>query len=631
MALRVHSRIRCRLSFLPLIVLVICVLLVTFPKPCVAQEASKVNRFRSLYDNVAAKTSRARSQISRSQLIRRVGAIMPAGEKPVQHAGSQDAKAAHPADGHPKGAGHEDHSHDDHSHDDDAHHEHGDHSDEHGSHGDEHGGHHEHISVPPMLGSVSRGAGNRAVRFPIRRLIVNPTQFAIPALGAGTLSLTQSGPVNILDSTGARSAAIQQRFHRIGTLPSPPANIVGTIGDTGVLNTTQTVAEINTAFMATLQPYDLISVSSPPASYNAAVDGVFRAGTTVNGQTVYDPTSSGALRSFGTETVQPVNGVLAAGDTLDAFYAFDFVTTLAVPSPSGDGLIGRTSVASNTTAIPTNRLYFDYSLVNNAVPTNRLESFDRFTVGFERAINVIFEGHLSVEARLPFAASLDHRIAVESGMGPSQVEMGNALLIVKHMIAESDNFVLSGGLGLQLPTGSDVEIESLDGTKFLRYDNETTHLKPFLGFAYVPDEHFFMQGFFEYDTPAGTNQVMLNLDGGGLQTVGRLRDSSHLLFDVSAGYWIDAPGDNRFVRRWAPTLEMHFDRGMGDTSVLTGNSYRLLDISDSRELLNLIVGATIDLDNNRYLSLGYVTGIGGDGSDSDGELRVALNFPFDAK
>ena len=103
MALRVHSRIRCRLSFLPLIVLVICVLLVIFSKPCVAQEASKVNRFRSLYDNVAAKTSRARSQISRSQLIRRVGAIMPADEKPVQHASSENAKAAHPADGHPKG------------------------------------------------------------------------------------------------------------------------------------------------------------------------------------------------------------------------------------------------------------------------------------------------------------------------------------------------------------------------------------------------------------------------------------------------------------------------------------------------------------------------------------------------
>jgi hypothetical protein len=485
-----------------------------------------------------------------------------------------------------------------------------------------------------MIGSVSRGAGEATLRFPIARLILNPSPFIVPAAPFGPLSLSQPGPFNILDATGASSVQKLQQFHRINVLPSPPANVVGSVAGSAMLNPTQSVADINSAFAATLQPYDLIQLNAPPASYTTAVDSVFRAGTSVNGQTIYDAAASGALRSFGTETQAPINGPLMAGETLTAFYAFDFVTTLAVPSPSGDGLIGRTSVATNTTVIPSNRLYFDYSLVNNAVPANRLASFNRFTVGFERTINVIFEGHLSVEARVPFAASLDHRIAVETGRGPSQVEFGNALVIVKHLICSSERFAASGGLGLSLPTGCDVVIDSVNGDKFLRFDNETTHLKPFVAFAYVPDDRLFLSSFFEFDTPAGTNQVMLNLDGQGLKTQGRLRDASHLLIDMSAGYWIDSSCG--YIRRWAPTMELHFDRGMGDTSTLSdtttgGATFRLRDISDDRELLNLLVGATLDLENNRYLSFGYITGIGGDGSDSDGELRVVLNWPFNAK
>jgi hypothetical protein len=613
------------LRYLPSIVLVICVLLVLFAKPCIAQETESTAH---------GATQGPEESFDRETRLRSIYKYIAEKKQAASHANPHAADKPHAKSHSDHGQAHDEHK-DLHDYAHGEHDAHGEHGADHSGHG-EHGGHGEHhISVPPMIGSVSRGAGESTLRFPIQRLVVNPSLFTIGAATPGSpLALSQPGPFNILDTTGASTVQQLQRFHRIATLASPPPNVVGAVPSVAVLNTTQTVGAINAAFATTRQPYDVVAVNAPPASYAAAVDGVFRTRTSANGQTIYDPDSSGALRSFNTETQAPLNQPLAAGQTLDAFYAFDFVTTMSVPSPSGDGLIGRTSVATNTTVVPSNRLYFDYSLINNAVSTNRRESFDRFTVGFERAINVIFEGRLSVEVRAPFAASLDHRIAVESGMGPSQVEFGNAMVIVKQLICSSENFAISGGLGLSLPTGSDVVVDSVNGGEFLRWDNETTHLKPFVAFAYVPDERLFMSGFFEYDTPAGTNRVMLNLDGKGLRTAGRLRDSSHILIDMSAGYWIDS--SRSYIQRWAPTMELHFDHGMGDTSVISdratgGATYRIRDISDDRQLLNFLVGATLDLDNDRYLSFGYVTGIGGDGSDSDGELRVVLNWPFNAK
>lgn len=602
-------------------VLVICVLLVLFCRSVVAQDSGvgseRKGRLRSVYGDMTTGPVESRYRFREFNSSRQVSGIEGEREGEGEAAGDAHAKPVTQAEP----GGHDLYEF--------AHDEHGLHE-SHGSHGGQHGEH--HISVPPMMGSVSVGPSQKTLRFPIDRLILNPTQFTIPGAPAGSpLSLSQPGPFNILDPTGAATFQQLQQFHRLKFLAIPPANIVGSVSDTAVLNTALTVAEINAAFAATLQPYDLIAINAPPGSYSTAVVGVFGSRTLVNGQTAFDPSTSGALRSFGTENQPPINGPLLAGNTLDAFYAFDFVTTLAVPTPGGDGLIGRSNVATTNTPLPTNRLYFDYSLMSNAVPTNRSGSLDRFTFGFERAINVIFEGRLSVEARFPFAASLDNQISIESGMGSSQVEMGNALLILKYLISSSENFAMSGGLGVSAPTGSDIAIGSLNGNQFLKFNNDSSHLKPFLAFAYVPDGRFFTSGFVEYDTPAGSNQVMLNLDGRGLRNVGNLRDASHLLVDLAAGYWIGSPDDHGLVRRWAPTMQLHYDRGLGDTSVVKGPSYRLLDISDNRELLNLLVGATLDLDRNRYLSFGYVTGIGGDGSASEGEFRAMLNLPFNAK
>jgi hypothetical protein len=502
------------------------------------------------------------------------------------------------------------------------------HSSSHGDErGDSHSGHH-HLEIPPMIGGFSRGPGNGRLMFPIDRLIVVPQDLALPNLGAGTdpVSFSGAGPVDIArPGTVSTVGGLQTLFRQ--QLRLPPQNVVGNIADNATFTTTQTLNDVNAAFAATLQPYDVVGVQPPPGTYNTGVNAAFQAANTLNGQTMFDPTTSGVIRSGRTESVAPLNQPLAAGDMLDAFYAFDYVVNVPIPSPSADGLLGRSSVGANSSAVPTDRLYFDYSLVKNGIPFNRSENFDRYTIGIEKTIG---EGEFSVEVRLPFAASMDHQLVLENGQGAAQTETGNALVILKHELGSNEHMLVSGGLGLSLPTGSDVEVHSAAGKRLLRLVNEALHMKPFLAMAFVPDEHFFMSSFIEYDLPAGRNEAEVNLTGMGLQQVGRIRDASHLLWDVSAGYWSET-ADDSLIRRWAPVMEFHFDKGFSDGSQIRGNSYRLFDISQDRNVANILAGVTFDLHEGKYFSFGFGTGVGGNSSSSDGEFRATLNWPFDFK
>lgn len=560
---------------------------------------------------------------------------------PGPPASSGNESTTHPADGHGSHKDHDssgdhdtpghlhlnDHGEGDHNGHDAAHG--GGHNAAHGGHHESgHGGHGHHLEIPPMIGSFSRGPGNGRLMFPIDRLIVVPQDNALGALGAGNAPVTFSGPgpVNI-NRPGSVSTVdgLQTLFRQ--NLRLPPQNVVDMIPANATFTTVQTLNEVNAAFAATLQPYDVVGVQPPPGTYNSAVNTAFQAANTVNGQTVFDPTTSGIIRSGRTESVAPFNQPLAAGDMLDAFYAFDYVVNVPIPSPSADGLLGRSSVGANSSAVPTDRLYFDYSLVKNGVPFDRSENFDRYTIGIEKTIG---EGEFSVEVRLPFAASMDHQLVLENGRGAAQTETGNALVILKHELGSNEHMMISGGLGISVPTGSDVEVNSAGGQPLLRLVNEALHMKPFLAMAFVPDEHFFMQSFIEYDLPAGRNEAEVNLDGMGLQQVGRFRDASHLLWDVSAGYWSDTD-DESLIRRWAPVMEFHFDKGFSDGSLVRGNSYRLFDISMDRNVANVLAGVTFDLHEGKYFSFGFGTGVGGNSSSSDGEFRATLNWPFDFK
>jgi hypothetical protein len=521
-----------------------------------------------------------------------------------------------------------------------------------------------------VIGGFSRGPGEASLRFPVDRVIVTSLQVPVAGTltpqpltadnpvggspltllpGGGTFNIIRGSNLTIFDSASPVTAQQLQAFNRLCT-GFTPFTVAGTVASENVVSTL-TTAQINAAFAATGQPYDLVSIVDPSGNLLTAANGVLSSSNAVNGTTIFDPTTSAAIRAKDTETTAAVlNGPVNNGDLFDVLYAFDYVVDMAVPSPSADGLFGRTTVGTNGVVRTTNRLFFDYSIVNNALPTSRAESIDRFTLAWERTFG---EGHFSLEGRINMAAALDNRIILENGAGPSQTEFGNMLLVLKQELYVSDCAVVSGGLGMSLPTGSDVAIDNLAGTPLLELDNEAIHFKPFIAGIWVPDHHWFFQGFFEYDIAGGTNNALLNLTGQGLQKVGRYRDASHLLFDLQAGYWFgeshddhgghgdhgghDDHGDHEeewswiVPERWAPIVELHFDRGMSDASVLRGPSYRITDISSDREAVNMLFGSIFDMGHDKTVSVAYVTGVGGDGSSSDGEFRMVLNWPFNPR
>jgi len=525
---------------------------------------------------------------------------------------------------------------------------------------DEDAGHHGPHYLPPVIGGFTKGPRGSTLRFPVDRVVITnipvnggeaPNLPAANVTGGSALTLQPQQPFNVFrgnssltNSPSPVTAQQLQQIYRLCTSHTAfqaagppiaiPPNVVSTL----------TVDQINAAFAATGQPYDLVSIVGPSAAISNAANQVLNDGS---GRTVFDPTTSAALRSKNTETNGTLNGNVNNGDLFDVLYAFDYVVDMAVPSPSADGLIGRSRVAVNGAVRTTDRLFFDYVLVNDGLPASRADNYDRYTLAWERTFG---EGHFSLEGRITMAAPVDNRVILEKGLGGTQTEFGNMLLVAKQELFVSDTSVVSGGLGLSLPTGSDINISNQAGKPLLVLFNEAVHFKPFLAGIWVPDHHWFFQSFLEYDVAGSTNRAKVNVFGQGLQRVGRYHDSSHFLFDMQAGYWFGESHDDHghddhgghghdeheeemswMPERWAPFVELHVDRGLDDATVLRGPSYRITDISANRKAANMVFGSIFDLGHGKNLSLAYVTGVGGNGNSGNDQLRVVLNWPFNPR
>ncbi|MEQ8209835.1 MAG: hypothetical protein RH917_08375 [Lacipirellulaceae bacterium] len=237
----------------------------------------------------------------------------------------------------------------------------------------------------------------------------------------------------------------------------------------------------------------------------------------------------------------------------------------------------RLNVSENNTAIPVDRIYYSYRHFHNATQLQLFQfqqqlNYDRHTIGMERT----FAGGMgSVEVRLPIERRL--RSDVISIIDPAgsgvvdliadndyETDIGNVSFISKIALYETNNFLLTGGLGVTVPTARDVNYafavntgvdlsplfpgltsNSL-GTFVYEYTNETTYLSPFAAWLFTPDSpkaRWFHQGFLQIEVAANpstlaaqgsiTNNFFVNgLGAGGniVQTPG----AQQVLVDVFA-------------------------------------------------------------------------------------------------
>lgn len=123
------------------------------------------------------------------------------------------------------------------------------------------------------------------------------------------------------------------------------------------------------------------------------------------------------------------------------------------PSPTNPSFatVGVNRQADGGSVIPRNRVFFHYSYFDSVALGQGLD-LHRFTPGFE---TTLAHGLMSLEARFPFASTLDASPVLNGTASSNQVEFGNVSLHLKSVLAGGDDWLLSGGLQLTLPTADD--------------------------------------------------------------------------------------------------------------------------------------------------------------------------------
>jgi hypothetical protein len=302
------------------------------------------------------------------------------------------------------------------------------------------------------------------------------------------------------------------------------------------------------------------------------------------------------------------------------------VIPTANPS-SGGVVVGRQKTAENTSPIPRDRVFMNYSYFDNTPLFPGGVDVNRFTPGFEKTF---LGGNASLEARFPFATTLDSDISVGGFTDTSHLEFGNIYLALKGLLYQNNTTAFSAGLAMILPTGDDTRVNLFDGTPLVRVRNESVHLMPFLGGLYVPNDRFFAQGFVQFDFDANGNPVELNLFGNRLTRAGVANDATYMYLDGGLGYWLYRnPSGGSWLTGFAPTVELHYNRSLQSADVIQRGFYQVGSFEDQVQNLNGLIGATAVLGQNTTLTAAYVTGIGNRADQFfDGEARVSLNWYF---
>ncbi len=329
-----------------------------------------------------------------------------------------------------------------------------------------------------------------------------------------------------------------------------------------------------------------------------------------------------------TAVLAPGKTVVVNGNTLPVLALQQNITLKDIPSPSTGGIVGVGKMAENTSPMPRDRVFFNYSYFNNVPFTANGINLNRFTPGFEKTFG---EGTSSVEVRLPFATTLDSNISADGLSDGEQLEFGNVSIVLKSLLYRDDEFAISGGLQTALPSADPINVNLADGTTVFQVKNQSVHLMPFVGALFTPNDRLFSQAYMQFDFVANGNDVMANLDLTKLRQVGTVQDNTFLYLDWSAGYWTYlAEDESAFLTGVAPMVELHFNQSLQGRDVIRGpGNFQLGTPGRNYSVLNAVIGTTFQFGSQSALTIGYAAPIGsGVDQQFDGEFRMFFNRRF---
>lgn len=334
------------------------------------------------------------------------------------------------------------------------------------------------------------------------------------------------------------------------------------------------------------------------------------------------PTEPGYVFGGGTATLQS-GGNLSIGSYL---LNYGYQKTLIVPSSFSQQ---RIKLAENTSPIPQNRIFMNYSLFGNVPLTESGINVNRFSPGFE---TLLFSPKTSFEMRTPFATTLSSDILLDGGTNTNNVEFGNLFFSLKHVLYQRNQLLISSGLSLTAPTADSIRIVNGVGTEVVRINNESVHLMPFIGFYKKMSQRAFTQGFLQVDVDANGNRVYHNpnVQSNSLNQIGRLHDMTLLYLDLNAGYWVYRSTGSGLTGI-APLIEGHMNRSLNHADCVidaTGRTRIQLPIQEF-DNFNAVGAIVFEFNRRSRLAFGYGVPIG-NGKDRafDNELRITFNRFF---
>lgn len=277
--------------------------------------------------------------------------------------------------------------------------------------------------------------------------------------------------------------------------------------------------------------------------------------------------------------------------------------TTIIDVPMGGGA-SPLQITDNNTPLPQSRFFFNYNHFNNALlnqlPGSRpiMVPVDQYTMGTEQTF---MDGISSWQLQLPITGGFG------SGMGPgiSSGQIGNLGFISKTAIWRSDYAILSGGMGLELPTGASVNGRSAVSNFQIR--NSSTTVLPYLGAMLLPTDSTFVQTFLTATLPASGNQFVVSPRDVPPQTAGYLTPQSRMHLDIMGGAWLYQNPLGEGLTGMALIGEVHYVAAMqhGDSlNFTTANqagfaTFQLGNLANQQTATNLTFGIHT-VWNNRF-------------------------------
>lgn len=303
----------------------------------------------------------------------------------------------------------------------------------------------------------------------------------------------------------------------------------------------------------------------------------------------------------------------------------------------------RAKIGENNYALTNDRVYFTFNHFHNALrvrealatappppapppvglppgfngPQQRFP-LDRYTLGIEKRV---LGDCCSIEVRMPLMGSYSAQSAIPVPTvtyGAEGGNIGNLAIILKWMVKRTETLAVAAGVGVDLPTGSDVfgrvefPFDPAIGFAEFVVRNQSVHVSPYIAVTGSPSERCFFNAFAQLDLTASGNRVDV-VFGGSIPPASGKHTDQHLLFlDAAFGYWLYRNESARHFRGLAGVAEIHYGTTLHDGDAFqavvspTMTSLSTASFLNRIDSLNLTAGLHAQLGEKTNVRIGAV-------------------------